>query len=294
MGTIHRYDSKERTHYLFNNKYKLLLKPELVYAGTLKKSKGWIDEAHSHPFPEIVLITEGKGSVFIEGKEYKAQKKDLIIYNKGVRHFEKSSKDFPFELTFIAINKVQLTDMEINMLIPPEFSPVYHTNGDYEKILACFNNIVSEAINKEDFYYDVSKYYSRILILEIFRIIKNRQPSLVIVKQNEALENAVKYIESNFTENITLDDIAKSCYINKYYLSHIFKEHFGCSVKDYIIKKRIDTAKFIICQNTLSISAIAELVGIPDCNYFCRLFKKREKMTPLEYKKSQCNQDNNN
>ena len=69
MEVIHRFNSDARQHYLLEKHYAFKLKPRLLYAGYLDKHGGWREEPHSHPFLEIVFITDGSGTVMIDNKE---------------------------------------------------------------------------------------------------------------------------------------------------------------------------------------------------------------------------------
>ncbi|MDO4189930.1 MAG: AraC family transcriptional regulator, partial [Lachnospiraceae bacterium] len=94
-----------------------------------------------------------------------------------------------------------------------------------------------------------------------------------------------EYIEENYDKDIKLDDLAKSYNISKYYLSHIFKEQYGTSITNYIINTRITKAKHLLRFSDLTTTEIANQVGYEDANYFIRMFKKVENITPGEYKK---------
>ena len=94
-----------------------------------------------------------------------------------------------------------------------------------------------------------------------------------------------EYIENNYEKDIKLDDLAASYNINKYYLSHIFKEQYGTSITNYVINTRITKAKHLLRFSDLTTTEIANRVGYEDVNYFIRMFKKVENITPGEYKK---------
>ena len=58
-----------------------------------------------------------------------------------------------------------------------------------------------------------------------------------------------KYIEDHFKEEITLDQLSEAAFLNKYYLVHAFKKHFGVSPINYQLELRIEEAKMLL-QNT--------------------------------------------
>jgi YesN/AraC family two-component response regulator len=102
-------------------------------------------------------------------------------------------------------------------------------------------------------------------------------------KQN--LQNVKDYLDQNYTEKITLDDLAEMFYINKFYLTRVFKEQFGVSVNNYLLQVRITHAKQMLRFTDLPIEKIAQACGMSDANYFARMFKKVEGCTAGEFRR---------
>ena len=93
------------------------------------------------------------------------------------------------------------------------------------------------------------------------------------------------YLDTHYTEKITLDALAERFYINKFYLTRVFKEQFGQSVTNYLVQLRITQSKRLLRFTDRSIEAVAQECGLNDANYFSRLFKKVEGTTPGEYRR---------
>ena len=93
------------------------------------------------------------------------------------------------------------------------------------------------------------------------------------------------YLDAHFAEKITLDALAERFYINKFYLTRVFKEEFGQSISNYLAQLRITQAKRLLRFSEESIETIALECGLADANYFARLFKKVEGVTPGEYRR---------
>ena len=73
--------------------------------------------------------------------------------------------------------------------------------------------------------------------------------------------------------------------INKFYLSKIFKETYGTTVNNYLISKRITRAKQLLRFTDMTVDEIGVAVGMGDANYFSRMFRKVEGISPREYRK---------
>jgi YesN/AraC family two-component response regulator len=72
--------------------------------------------------------------------------------------------------------------------------------------------------------------------------------------------------------------------ISAAYLSTLFKKETGVTLTDYVNKRRVDYAIFLLNTTQLQIQTIAGYCGVTDVNYFTRIFKKYHGMTPLKYK----------
>lgn len=102
----------------------------------------------------------------------------------------------------------------------------------------------------------------------------------------QLLSNALDYIESNITEKITAENVAKACYCSKSYLQKIFKYVNGFSIKEYIIKRRItNAAKDLVCNPAESILDIALKYCYSSPEAFTRAFEQVWQCTPSVFRK---------
>lgn len=99
------------------------------------------------------------------------------------------------------------------------------------------------------------------------------------------LQNVKDYLDQHYAEKISLDNLAEIFYINKFYLTRIFKEQFGLSVSNYLLSVRITHAKQLLRFSDFSIEKIGQECGIDDSNYFSRIFKRVEGISPGEFRK---------
>ncbi len=99
------------------------------------------------------------------------------------------------------------------------------------------------------------------------------------------ISQAISFIQAHYTENIFLEDIARQVNLSKFHLAREFTRYMGISINQYMINCRIGRAKELLRESNLSVGEIAFLVGIPHVSHFIQLFKEREGMTPLKYRK---------
>ncbi|GMK41909.1 hypothetical protein PCCS19_49680 [Paenibacillus sp. CCS19] len=99
-----------------------------------------------------------------------------------------------------------------------------------------------------------------------------------------ALDRARRYIESRYTEELSLEEVADHVHLNSFYLSKVFKQYVGETFIDYLTSLRIKRAKQLIDEEALSLKEICFEVGYKDPNYFSRVFKKVTGVTPSDYR----------
>lgn len=105
-------------------------------------------------------------------------------------------------------------------------------------------------------------------------------------KSLSLIETAKEYIRTNYSKDISLDDVSRIVNISPYYFSKIFKEDTGEGFVEYLTKVRIDKAKELLETTEFSMKEICSMVGYADPNYFSRSFKKNVGVTPTEYKEN--------
>ncbi len=94
----------------------------------------------------------------------------------------------------------------------------------------------------------------------------------------------ISFISSHYTEKITLNDISQATFYSAAYCENEFKKTTGTSIINYLIDVRVNAAKKLLAETSLSCARIAAAVGFDDANYFSRIFKKRTGYSPLKYR----------
>lgn len=96
--------------------------------------------------------------------------------------------------------------------------------------------------------------------------------------------NALDYINKNYKDNFTLEDVADTLSVSPFYLSKLIKEITGKNFTDHLTDKRINHAKELLLNTDMTIKEITYEVGFNSQSYFSTIFKKIVGVTPSDYK----------
>lgn len=99
------------------------------------------------------------------------------------------------------------------------------------------------------------------------------------------VEKAVMFIDADLSRDLSLHAVAENLNISAGYLSTLFRQETGKTLTDFVTVKRIEHAAGLLQGTSLQIQTIAQYCGIPDVNYFSKLFKRHHGTTPGEYRK---------
>ena len=279
------------TRYNVNEKNIYNIDFELLYISKSKYGEDWHSTSHFHPFTEIFFITHGNGIMEIDSMDVAVKEGDLIIINPNCPHTEKSSYNRMDQLEYIvfAINNLALANKSLPKLNGDDSNPTYYKimnlNNNKSVILYYLNTLVHEVEEKQANYELACK---SILTLFIIYISRNTESTLLIADNPEKLNiECVKiknYIDSHYSENITLDILSNLSYVNKFHLVHLFTKQMGISPINYLINKRIEESKNLLTTTNYSIRDISTIVGFSNSSYFSQMFKKFTGDSPRTYK----------
>lgn len=106
-------------------------------------------------------------------------------------------------------------------------------------------------------------------------------PAQIMSKEITA---SLLYIDNNYKENLSLEDVARVVYLSSYYFSRLFKKEVGVNFSDYLLHKKLDEAKRMLETTDVSILEISTALGFAEQGYFCKVFKKHIGQTPTQYR----------
>ena len=100
------------------------------------------------------------------------------------------------------------------------------------------------------------------------------------------VQKTIIMIDTDLSADLSLQSLSTALEVSGSYLSSLFKRETGQTVTQYINRKRVDRAKYLLETTTLQVQTIAQHCGMVDSHYFARVFKKETGMTPNQYRMS--------
>lgn len=220
-----------------------------------------------------VIAVDGKAKYIINSKEINVQKNDVLIFSPGIERAGYADKLSPWK--FVTIN----FNMELNEDGKKFFDKGYLLfKNTGTSIRSKFLDIAYLWEGKKPLY----TIKCRNLISDIlYELIRNSLPHTKI-PHAEALESARAYIQANFREKISIEDLANQTELSVSYFRKLFTKAYLQSPQQYIISLRINTACDLLESGEVNVSEAAMLSGFDDIYYFSTLFKKQTGMTPSQ------------
>ena len=235
---------------------------------------------HFHHQIELIYMFKGKGIAVIDGKEYILHSGDVLTAFPNQLHEYRIGKNEEYLITIFKPEILpEYKDIFYNML--PE-SPVYKTNNADELLYNIARNMPIDLNNqssqKEQLYRGLLLSFFARLFSKI-NLVKAKSADLSVIK------SILLFINENYKSDITLESVASSLHISKFYISHLLNDKLNVSFSAYVNSLRIADATLLLDSGKYDISEIAEKCGFNTLRTFNRAFKSVHNTSPSQYKK---------
>lgn len=227
----------------------------------------------------IHYVARGKGTYTVNNTVFSLQAGDVFLAKPSQLITYSADRDDPWEYYWVGFNGACANKLVLQLPFH-DTQPVHHCAGA-ESVQQALLNIYlargpephSEALMIGHLYLFMAELMREALALEPRS--GNSSSQYVI--------NAIKYIQFNYSHDISIDDIAKAVGVSRSHLYRVFMANVGQSPIDYLTSYRISEACFLLKNSQLSIAEIAVSVGFFDQFYFSRVFKKIKGIPPSKY-----------
>ena len=243
---------------------------------------------HHHDFYEIYFFLGGDVSYWVEGKTFKLDRGDLLLINPMELHHPITQPSSPYERVVLWIDRNYLAS-----LCTPELDlTACFRTGNQNQINLLHPTVLErrrfeelfDLLNQEAYGSELgSSFYAQSLLFQLMIVVNRMAQSgsmpVPILEPPNLVSQITSYINRHYSEEISLDTLAKEFYVSKYYLSHEFSKQIGTSIYRYITLKRLTVAKELIADGKLA-GEVYIHCGFHNYPTFYRAFKSEYGISP--------------
>lgn len=240
---------------------------------TCSKESNWHEEFEVH------LYCGGEGVVLLDGECFPVGSGDMICIDSGCIHRTQTESKVCFHCLIVRADFCKSVGFSLDEL---RFVPLVNDEEAkklFERLLSLYQteNGVARTAKLVAALLDLLAYLQE-------NCLADKSP----VSQRESYQSvkaAILYIRKNYANKLSLDEIAKAAYENKFALTRKFKRATGKTVVQYVNEHRIGQVKELLA-NGETISDAAYACGFNNLSFFTKIFKRCAGRLPSEYKKS--------
>lgn len=234
---------------------------------------------HYHDFHKIIVFISGKVTYHIEGKAYHLKPRDILLVSQGAVHKPEIDPSVPYE-RYIFWIRDDLSCQELNTCFQKandrSFNLVRADSALQERLKDLLPEIEQTLQNKH-----FGDTVLRNALFTQFMIYINRiflrtssSPDKKTYSSDTQVEQLLKYINRNLSENLSIDQLANRFFFSKYHMMRKFKNETGYTIHNYITSKRLLMARSLISQG-MPVMKAAQASGFHDYTTFVRAYKKQ-------------------
>ena len=254
---------------------------------------------HWHEEMEIIAVKKGNGRITVDTVSYPVSEGDILAVFPGQLHAISCGSGERMEYENIIFHPNMLiskktdtcnTDYLVPLLSGNVSLPLLYTpdSPHYAEISACIDANDEICKTYPSGYQLFIKGQLFLLFYILLHKCSTKEPSgKDRSKSLEKMKLILKYVENNYMEKITIEDIANEVGLSQSHFMKYFKNTMGTFFVDYLNEYRLTMASRLLISSDSSILAIASEVGFENLSYFNRIFKKRFGQTPREYRRRQ-------
>lgn len=252
----------------------------LLYVAESRFEPDWHSTMHTHACAEIFYCTRGIGEFVLGTEKIAVGSDDLIIVNPNVEHTEISLPNNPLE--YIVLGVDGLTFRFEGTSYPYR---AVNCRDDSETHLFFMRQLLRESEAKSAKYERMCAYLLSAFLILLLRNERLGADLASSKRGNRECAAARRYLDEHYAEPITLDVLAETTHLNKYYLVHTFSREYGITPINYLIDRRIRESKYLLESTERSLASIANELGFSSPSYFSQSFRRLTGIPPQEYRR---------
>lgn len=234
---------------------------------------------HYHDFHKIIVFISGKVTYHIEGKAYHLKPRDILLVSQGAIHKPEIDPSVPYE-RYIFWIRDDLSCQELNTCFQKandrSFNLVRADSALQERLKDLLPEIEQTLQNKHfgDTVLRNALFTQFMIYINQIFLRTSSSPDKKTYSSDTQVEQLLKYINRNLSENLSIDQLANRFFFSKYHMMRKFKNETGYTIHNYITSKRLLMARSLISQG-MPVMKAAQASGFHDYTTFVRAYKKQ-------------------
>ena len=229
----------------------------------------------------IHYVVSGKGVLIINDQRFEVHENQIFYIPPEMSAYYKADHYEPWSYKWFHIGGTAFHSVlkEIGLDINNPVLDITSVNTN----AGTFENLVQSIFtNYEKEYYCIGKIYE---LLDYLKSEYGKTTEATSEKlQLHYVRTVIKYIQLKYSEQIHMDDIAGICGLNRSYLSKLFHDATGNTIKGYLLSYRMNTAQRMLKKTDYTVQYVGTAVGYTDIYTFSKAFKKYTGLTPTDYR----------
>lgn len=245
---------------------------------------------HWHGEFELVRVLQGELRLYLNNVEYTMTEGEIAFIGGGVLH-RAEPVDCVYECVVFDLNVLTKGSAgRIAAYLLPLLSGMVENRpvaGDIALLEAA--NALFDTLKGEPPYFELAALGAMVELVRQFYVtgrVKKGEGTMRSGNKQRIMLDLLDWIEQNYTEHITLEQLASVAKTDSKYLCRFFKEYTGNSPIEYVNRLRVERACLCMAAGYDSLTAAALDNGFNDISYFCKIFKRYKGVTPREYRRS--------
>ncbi|XHR28939.1 MAG: helix-turn-helix domain-containing protein [Chthoniobacteraceae bacterium] len=237
---------------------------------------------HYHRHYELLYITKGVRELWVEGREYRAEAGDLIVFRPGEAHGEYAGTR-TISFFVYRFRPEELSNSHLEFPRTRNRCPVLNLPQKAE-FVALFNRICAEfALQEPDSQMMLGAYLVE-FIVKLRRAVRGSATKKPESNVRDQIRLAASLLQENVSAGMALEKLARRTFMSTSHFAHSFKACVGESPRRYQIHERIEQAKVLLLETAKPATEIAQQLGYTSPYFFYRQFRKKTGYTTAQFR----------
>ncbi|MDQ0972227.1 xylan 1,4-beta-xylosidase [Neobacillus niacini] len=242
---------------------------------------------HAHREIEMIYMIKGNLQVKVNNNFFQMKSSDFVLVNSNELHSFQSDEDNLFVV--FHFNYFELSSLLTQKRLLFSCNSIENVSISDQKLRTAIEKLITVYMDVNNFSQVeiLEKTYKLISILRINYMNNRKQLQIdtTFKGQNDRLTEIIDYIQSNYQEALSLEEVARIHYLSIPYLSKFFKKQTGKTYSQYLNEIRLEHAVYELVNSNKPITRIALDNGFPNIASFNRVFNESYQLKPVEYRK---------